>query len=111
MAFYFAKASEVLSASTDSEAFLAGVRNVAYALMVLGAVALLAQSAQSALAETAAGEMTNNMKKAWFEALLRQDMAFYDCQDVSGQATLISTNGRKFRSTFLLCRPPALSRH
>lgn len=97
MAFYFAQAFEELSASTASENFLAGVREVAYAFMALGAIIFISMTTQSALMETAAGEMTRNMKTSWFEALLRQDMAYYDIQDVSGQATLISSNGRKYR--------------
>jgi len=47
--------------------------------------------------ETAAGEMTEAMKTQWFQALLRQDMAYYDISDVSGTATIINTNGKKFR--------------
>jgi ATP-binding cassette subfamily B (MDR/TAP) protein 1 len=52
---------------------------------------------QATLLETAAGEMTESLKTQWFEALLRQDMAYYDINDVSGTATIIGTNGKKFR--------------
>jgi ATP-binding cassette subfamily B (MDR/TAP) protein 1 len=41
--------------------------------------------------------MTETLKTQWFEALLRQDMAYYDITDVSGTATIIGTNGKKFR--------------
>jgi len=102
MAFYFADAFEELGASTDSDDFLASVRRVAFSFMILGAIILLSMTVQSTLMETAASEMTRNMKKSWFGALLRQDMAYYDIQDVSGQATLISSNGRKYRSTLYL---------
>ncbi len=47
--------------------------------------------------ETAANDMTVNLKRKWFEAVVRQDMAFFDLQDVSGTATIISTNGAKFK--------------
>ena len=47
--------------------------------------------------ETAAGEMTQELKKQWFKALLRQDMAYYDIKDVSSQAPIISNNGRQYR--------------
>lgn len=53
---------------------------------------------QAMLQETAAGEMTNLMKKSWFEALLRQDMAYHDMRDVAGQATIITSSGNKFKS-------------
>jgi ATP-binding cassette subfamily B (MDR/TAP) protein 1 len=54
-------------------------------------------TAQATLLETAAGEMTEVFKTQWFEALLRQDMAYYDISDVSGTATIININGKKFR--------------
>ena len=45
---------------------------------------------------TAANEMTLNLKLKWFEAVVRQDMSYFDLQDVSGTSTIISTNGAKF---------------
>jgi hypothetical protein len=47
--------------------------------------------------ETAAGEMAISLKEQWFQALLRQDLAYYDIQDVSGTAMIISTNGAKYK--------------
>jgi len=41
--------------------------------------------------------MTTNLKRKWFEAVVRQDMAYFDLQDVSGTATMISTSGAKFK--------------
>ena len=61
------------------------------------AVAFVAMGSQSLFLELAATEMTNNLKKQWFEALLRQDMAYYDLRDVGGTSTIISTNGQKFK--------------
>ena len=52
---------------------------------------------QTALMETAADEMTKELKEDWFKALLRQDMAYYDIRDVSSQASIISTNGRQYK--------------
>lgn len=60
-------------------------------------VAFTFMTLQSALLETAAGMMTRDMKNQWFQALLRQDMAFYDIKDVSGTATIITSNGAKFK--------------
>ena len=54
-------------------------------------------TAQATLLESAAGIMTRDMKRKWFRALLRQDMAFYDIKDVSGTATVITSNGLKFK--------------
>jgi ATP-binding cassette subfamily B (MDR/TAP) protein 1 len=47
--------------------------------------------------ETAANEMTMHLKRKWFQAVVRQDMAYFDLEDVSGTATIISTNGAKFK--------------
>lgn len=52
---------------------------------------------QTTLLEMAAVEMTNNFKTKWFRALLRQDMAYYDLRDISGTATLVSTNAIRFK--------------
>lgn len=52
---------------------------------------------QAALLETAAGEMAEAMKTQWFEALLRQDMAYFDINDVNGTAVILNVNGKKFR--------------
>jgi ATP-binding cassette, subfamily B (MDR/TAP), member 1 len=41
--------------------------------------------------------MAQDFKKKWFQALLRQDAAYFDIQDVSGTATMISTNGAKYK--------------
>ena len=54
-------------------------------------------TAQATLLESAAGIMTRDMKNKWFQALLRQDMAFYDIKDVSGTASIISSNGQVFK--------------
>jgi hypothetical protein len=54
-------------------------------------------TAQTTLLESAAGIMTRDMKRKWFQALLRQDMAFYDIKEVSGTAAVITSNGYKFR--------------
>ena len=97
-AFYFATAFEKLAADVENEDFLKTIREVAYAFMILGGVILCAMTAQATLMETAAGEMTNELKTSWFKALLRQDMAYFDIKDASGEATIISINGAKYRS-------------
>ena len=60
-------------------------------------IVLTSMTMQAALLETAAGEMAEAMKTQWFEALLRQDMAYYDINDVNGTAVILNVNGKKFR--------------
>lgn len=79
------------------------VRSLAYIFMLLGVIVFVCMTMQSALIETAAGHMTRNMQTAWFKALLRQDMAYFDQNDVSGQAIMLSINGAKFKSEYC-CR-------
>lgn len=42
--------------------------------------------------------MTFALKTSWFNALTRQDMTYYDMNDVSGTATSISTFGAKYNT-------------
>ena len=97
MAFLFAKAFENLSATATSEDFLEEVRNMAFYFMGLGVAAFVFMSGQATFLETAAGLMTLDFKTQWFDALLRQDMAYYDIKDVSGCATIISNNASKYK--------------
>jgi ABC-type multidrug transport system fused ATPase/permease subunit len=66
-------------------------------ILCYSVIAFTSMTAQATLLETAAGIMTRDMKNKWFQAMLRQDMAFYDITDVSGTASIITSNGRKFK--------------
>jgi ATP-binding cassette subfamily B (MDR/TAP) protein 1 len=68
-----------------------------FLLLLFSVIAFTFMTAQATLLETAAGKMTEVFKTQWFDALLRQDMAYYDISDVSGTATIININGKKFR--------------
>jgi hypothetical protein len=61
------------------------------------AIAFTAMSTYSTLLETAADEMTISLKTEWFNALLRQDLAYFDIKDVTGTASIISLNGAKYK--------------
>jgi len=97
VAFYFAEAFEDLVTSPGSDAFMPTVRKLAYTFMVLGAIILVSYTSQSALIDAAAAEMTMTLKTEWFKALLRQDVAYFDVMDVSGEATIITNNANKYR--------------
>lgn len=97
VAFYFAKAFQDLATPTEDGNFMSTIRELAYTFMVLGAIVFCSMTAQATLMETAAAEMTMNLKTEWFKALLRQDITYYDIMDVSGEATIITTNANKYR--------------
>eukprot|EP00526_Cylindrotheca_closterium_P003410 CAMPEP_0113657424 /NCGR_PEP_ID=MMETSP0017_2-20120614/31035_1 /TAXON_ID=2856 /ORGANISM="Cylindrotheca closterium" /LENGTH=1368 /DNA_ID=CAMNT_0000571343 /DNA_START=232 /DNA_END=4338 /DNA_ORIENTATION=+ /assembly_acc=CAM_ASM_000147 len=92
--FYFSDVMGDISALAEEG--LDPIINVAYVMMVLGCISLVCETMQSAFMTTAANEMTLNLKLKWFEAVVRQDMSYFDLQDVSGTSTIISTNGAKF---------------
>ena len=74
-----------------------GIRNLSFTFMIIGVYAFFAMALQSAFLETAAAEMTDNMKQDWFDSLLRQDIAYYDVMDTSGTATILTVNGKNFK--------------
>ena len=74
-----------------------GVKWIVYSLLIVGVYAFVLMTMQIFFLETAAAEMTDTMKKEWFDALLRQDIAYYDVMDISGTATIVNSNGRRFK--------------
>jgi ATP-binding cassette subfamily B (MDR/TAP) protein 1 len=97
LAFLWSESFKDLGASTSGDDFLKNIRGLAFSLMILGAFAFVFMSGQAAFLETAAEDMTHSFKTQWFDALLRQDMAYYDIKEVSATATIISTNGAKYK--------------
>lgn len=97
MAFFFSQSFKDLGASTSGDGFLKNIRDLAFSLMILGAVAFVFMSGQATCLEISAGEMTHSFKTQWFDALLRQDIAYYDVKEVNATATIISTNGAKYK--------------
>jgi len=97
MAFLFASVFEDLSSDPTSSDFLKNIRELAFAFCVLGVIIFFSMSTQAGLLETAAGQMTKTMQRRWFDSLLRQDAAYFDIKQISSTATLISTNGKRFK--------------
>mmetsp|Transcript_20633 Transcript_20633/g.56974 ORF Transcript_20633/g.56974 Transcript_20633/m.56974 type:complete len:1282 (-) Transcript_20633:2036-5881(-) len=98
MAYIFALVFADLSADTASnEDFLESIRNMAFTFCVLGLILFVSMTAQTTFMESAAVSMTHTMQRQWFEALMRQDMAYHDIRDSTGEATLITVNGNKYR--------------
>lgn len=97
MAFYFSKSFEKLGAQTDSSSFLDDITEMAIVFVVLGAVGFVFLVLQSTFLEIAASESAADYKIRWFNALLRQDMAYYDIKDVSSQATVVAASAAKYK--------------
>ena len=77
--------------------YLEQIRTLAFQLLGLGGAVFVAMTLSAGFLETAATDMTERMKQEWFAALLRQDMAYYDISDVSGTATIVNANGRRYK--------------
>jgi ABC-type multidrug transport system fused ATPase/permease subunit len=97
MAFYFSKSFEKLGAASDGADFLSDITDMVIVFIILGAVGFVFLVCQSACLEIAASESTADYKMQWFNALLRQDMAYYDIKDVSAQATVVSASAAKYK--------------
>jgi ATP-binding cassette subfamily B (MDR/TAP) protein 1 len=98
LAWIFSGSFSDLSASTEASSdYMDAIRNLGFSFMVLGVVAFFFMTMQATLMELAATEMTREFKTKWFQALLRQDMAYYDLRDISGTATILSTNATRFK--------------
>eukprot|EP00559_Dactyliosolen_fragilissimus_P008998 CAMPEP_0184863396 /NCGR_PEP_ID=MMETSP0580-20130426/10902_1 /TAXON_ID=1118495 /ORGANISM="Dactyliosolen fragilissimus" /LENGTH=1328 /DNA_ID=CAMNT_0027361703 /DNA_START=81 /DNA_END=4067 /DNA_ORIENTATION=- len=97
MAFYWAKTFEDLGAVTDADTYMRQIRTMAYTFMILGVISFVSLCSQGFLFEMAASKAMYELKTQWFEALLRQDMAYFDIKDVSGQASIVSSNANKFK--------------
>jgi ATP-binding cassette subfamily B (MDR/TAP) protein 1 len=98
LAWVFSDSFERLSGSAvEGFDFMGQMRELAFQLMALGVIVAVFMTLSAGLLETAADDMAEAMKTQWFEALLRQDMAYYDITDVSGTATIININGKKYK--------------
>ena len=60
-------------------------------------ISLFSMSAQDSLLVRAATEMSIEMQKKWFDALMYQDMSYHDSHDSVGLSSLISTNASQYK--------------
>lgn len=97
MAFYFAKSFESLGAQASDGNYLSNITTMVYTFLVLGSVGFFFLVSQSTLLEISASEATQDFKIQWFNALLRQDMTYFDIKDVSAQATIVASNAARFK--------------
>jgi len=98
IAWIFASSFEKLSSfGVEGVDYLEQIRNLAFQLLALGGIIFVAMTLSAGFLETLASDMSERMKKQWFAALLRQDMAYFDISDVSGTATIVNSNGRRYK--------------
>ena len=96
MTFFFARSFEDLGA-IETGGGMDTVRELAFVFLALGAVGFVFLVGQAVCLEIAASDAQTDFKISWFNALLRQDMAYYDIKDVSSQATIVASNSNKFK--------------
>lgn len=92
MALYFSESFEKIGSDATG-----AIIEVLETFLILGACAFFFLVGASFFLEVAASESTADFKKRWFEALLRQDMAYYDIKDVSSQATVVAAQSLKYK--------------
>jgi len=73
------------------------IETLAFQFLAIGAYAFFCATVQSSCLEVAASRAARRFRTMWFEALLRQDAAFFDLNDVSGLSSLIGPNASKVR--------------
>lgn len=89
--------SDSLSSVAGASNNLDEVRRIAFIFLGVGGAALVAGTLQSACFEIVAYNASRSFRMQWFQALLRQDTAFFDVFDVSGIAATIGPNSNKYR--------------
>ena len=75
LAYLFSSSFSDISAASNNG--LAQVRELAYTFMIVGAYALICALIQGWCFETVANAASQKFRLQWFQALLRQDPAFF----------------------------------
>ena len=76
---------------------LESVRSLAFTFLGFGCYAFIVASLQNFCFLLVAVRASDNFRKEWFSALLRQDSAFHDVYPVSGMATALSSASNKIK--------------
>ena len=94
IAFLFAAALSSLSNATSN---FDEIREVSFYFLLLGVYVMVVASVQTAAFEIVATRAARKLRLQWFEALLRQDCAYFDVKDVSSVAASIEPNASTFQ--------------
>jgi len=76
---------------------LESVRSLAFTFVGVGCYAFVVAAIQNFCFLLVAVRASDNFRKEWFSALLRQDSAFHDVHSVSGMATALSSASNKIK--------------
>ena len=94
IAYVFSNSFSDLSGASQG---LDQIRQLAFYFMIVGIYAFVMGFLQSGCLEVVATRATRNFRRDWFDALLRQDAAYFDVYDISGIAASIQPNAIKYQ--------------
>ena len=97
LAYLFSNSFVDISASTEGDSALSGIRDVAFMFLAVGTFALFAAACQTFFLEIAAHHACQSLRLQWFQALLRQDSAFFDVHDIGGVAASLGPSSIKYQ--------------
>lgn len=95
LAYLFSTGMSNISHAQDNG--LADVRRLSFRLLALGTYGLFMSWIQYAAFDITAYHASHRFRLQWFQALLRQDQAFFDVYDISGIATQVGGLADKYR--------------
>jgi ATP-binding cassette subfamily B (MDR/TAP) protein 1 len=94
LAYMFSKTfSDLAGVNVD----MAKIREIAYQFVGIGVACLIAGTVQTFCLELAADRAIRNFRRIWFKALLRQDAAYFDVNEVGGIASSIGSKTKKVK--------------
>lgn len=95
LAYLFSSSfADISSAANEG---LAQVRELAYTFMIVGVYALVMATIQTTCFEVVAFRASKNFRLQWFGALIRQDPAFFDVNDIGGIASSVGPSANRYR--------------
>lgn len=98
LAYFFSTSFSDLSGASEAGANgIEPIREIAFYFMYIGIYALVVGTVQSWSFEIVSYEATQNLRLQWFNAMLRQDAAYFDVNDIGGMAGQVGPSSNKFR--------------
>ena len=94
LAWLFSGSFSILAGASNG---LQEVREIAFSFMGIGVFSMTMALFQTGCLDVVATRATRNFRTQWFQALLRQDTAFFDVYDVAGLSSTIGPNSAKFQ--------------